>query len=307
MNVKRYFLFPLLVVLVSLYSCQHVDKYAQIAADQGVIDRDSANAISLTARAFGEASEKIPPDQAYFIGRSVAANILSQFKLWEEDPELTKYLNLICRAIVINTPQSGTAVNYFVAILDSDEINAFATSGGHILVTRGLIRTVQSEDALAGVIAHEIAHIQLLHSIQSIKTSRFTKAILMAGTASAAAITGINNDELTEILEETVGDIFHTMVNNGYSREQEYEADNAAICFLAAAGYNPNALIEMLKQLNTAKGKNRGLYKTHPTPVQRIYFAEQIVKRFSDADTSSVRQERFESFTSNEQLRNTEL
>ena len=294
LQIKNCFLLPLLIPVVIFCSCQHIDTLAQRAGENGIIDPDTANAISLSARAFGDAAEQISPDQAYFVGRSVAALILHQYNIWDEEPELTKYLNLICNAIVINSPQPDSYNGYHVAILDSDEINAFATSGGHILVTRGLINVVNTEDALAGVIAHEIAHIQLRHSIKAIKTSRVTRAILVTGTASAAAITGMDIDELVEIFNESVGEIFQTMVNSGYSVEQEYDADNTAMCFMDAAGYNPFGLLDMLRLLDTVQTGKTGFGKTHPTPGQRIYYAQRNVKRYVLADINPSRQQRFD-------------
>jgi len=121
---------------------------AQIAGDTGVIDQNIANAISNSGDAISSAAEDINPEQEYYIGRAVAANILSTYKLWNGSPALTAYLNNICAAITINSPRPDIYNGYHVAILDSDEINAFASSGGHILITRGLINAAKSLDAL---------------------------------------------------------------------------------------------------------------------------------------------------------------
>ena len=280
-------------VFITLIACKHIDTLAQTAANSDIIDHDTANMISLSARAFGSAAENATPEQEYFIGRAVAANILSNYKIWDKDPELTAYLNYICGAIVINSPQPHIYNGYHVAILDSDEINAFTTSGGHIFLTRGLINIAKTEDALAAVIAHEVAHNQLRHSIKSIKTSRVTQAFLLTATAGAGMMMGMDPDEFADILNESVGEIMQTMVNSGYSREQEYEADIAAMCFMAAAGYQPSGLIDMLNELKAVKTIGPGLNKTHPAPGQRIYYAEKALGRYVVADTSPSRQERF--------------
>jgi predicted Zn-dependent protease len=184
-----------------------------------------------------------------------------------------------------------------VSILDSAEINAFATSGGHIFVTRGLINAAKSEDALAGVIAHEVAHIQLQHSIKAIKNSRVTQALLVTGTSAAGAATGMNVNQLTDIFNESVGEVVTTLINNGYSRDQEYQADNTAMSLMAAAGYSPSGLIDMLKQLSSVQTSSSGFGKTHPTPAQRITNAEKSVKSYKVANTSSSRQSRFTTAT----------
>jgi len=291
---KSVMLAPIVLIsFITLITCKHIDALAQTAANVDIIDHDTANMISLSARAFGSAAENATPEQEYFIGRAVAANILSNYNIWDKSPELTAYLNLICGAIVINSPQPHIYNGYHVAILDSDEINAFTTSGGHIFLTRGLINIAKTEDALAAVIAHEVAHNQLRHSIKSIKTSRVTQAFLFTATAGAGVLMGMDADEFADILNESVGEIMQTMVNSGYSKEQEYEADIAAMCFLSAAGYQPSGLIDMLNELKAVHTIVPGLNRTHPAPGQRIYYAEKALGRYVAANTSLIRQERF--------------
>ena len=299
---NKIFILIIIVVLAGLaVSCKSVMKVtevgARVAGAAGVIDQNTATAISTSARAIGTAAEQITPEQEYFIGRAVAANILGTYRLWNGNPALVTYLNNICMAIVINSPRPDVFNGYRVAILDSNEINAFATSGGHIFLTRGLINAARSEDALAAVIAHEVAHIQLQHGIKAIRNSRITQAVIVTGTSAAGAATGMNVRELTNVFNESVGEIVNTMVNNGYSRTQEFEADNTAMALLAGAGYNPSALIEMLNALTRVQTSNAGFGKTHPTPQQRITNAERTVRNFRVADNSARRQARFAAAT----------
>jgi predicted Zn-dependent protease len=292
--MKRYFsVLSLILLFITLSACKHVDSLAQAAAQQGVIDYDTANLISLSARAFGSAAENMDPEDEYLIGRAVAGNILSTYRIWDKDPKLVNYLNLICNAIVVHSPQPHSYNGYHVAILDSNEINALTTPGGHIFITRGLINAAQTEDALAGVIAHEIAHYQLKHGIQAIKSSRITNAILFTATAGASIASGMSIEEATELFNEAVGEIVQTMVHSGYSKEQEYEADIAAMSLMAAAGYHPSGLIDMLNELKNTPTTGAGFNKTHPTPGQRIYYAEDAQQRFSVDDTRSMRHSRF--------------
>jgi predicted Zn-dependent protease len=196
---------------------------------------------------------------------------------------------------VINSSKPDIYNGYHVAILDSKEINAFATSGGHIFLTRGLISSAKTEDALAGVIAHEVAHIQLQHSIKAIKTNRVTQALMDSGAAAAEAVSGYSVNEITSIFNESVGDIVSTLANNGYSQVQEFDADAKALSLLADAGYNPNGLIEMLRELEkTQKGNSGGFNKTHPSPEIRRAAAEKVLLLLPQTtDTSSYRRSRF--------------
>jgi predicted Zn-dependent protease len=277
-------------------SCQTSPRIPNIGSrimDAVGIDQNTADAIIQTVTAIGTAAEEITPEQEYYIGRAVAANILSTYRIWNGNPALTNYLNMICAAITINSPRPDVFNGYRVAILDSNEINAFATSGGHIFLTRGLINAARSEEALAGVIAHEVAHIQLQHSIKAIRTSRITQALIITGTSAAGVATGMDVNQLTDVFQESVGEIVHTLINNGYSRDQEFEADNVAMSLMASAGYNSSGLIDMLRELSVVQVSGTGFGRTHPTPAQRITNAERTVRTFRVTDNSAARQARF--------------
>jgi len=236
---------------------------------------------------------EITPEQEYYIGRAVAANILTTYQLWNEDPELVSYLNHICAAITINSLRPNVYDGYHVAILDTNEINAFATPGGHIFLTRGIINAAKSEDALAAIIAHEVAHVQLMHGIKAIKNSRITQPLSDTDISEDGAAAEANLNQLTDIFNETINEIVQALVKNGYSQSQEFEADNMAMALMAGAGYNPTGLIELLNELRTAQTANAGFGITHPTPAQRITNAEKTVRKYRVADQSSSRQARF--------------
>jgi predicted Zn-dependent protease len=292
-------LFAIAFQPVLFSSCETVAKAAgagaQVAGSLGVIDQKTADAVTRSTDAIGRAAEDITPEQEYYIGRAVGANILTNYRIWNGSPTLTAYLNRICNAIVINSPRPDIYNGYHVAILDSSEINAFATSGGHIFITRGLIACTNSEDSLAGVIAHEISHIQLQHSIKAIKASRFTQALLVTGSSAAGAVTeGMNLAELTDVFNESVEEIVTTLVNNGYSQTQEFDADTNALALMAAAGYEPSALISMLQVLEKNQGSHPGGFnKTHPTPARRITSAQLNIGKYKIPDTRSYRQARY--------------
>ncbi|GHV87677.1 hypothetical protein AGMMS50267_00370 [Spirochaetia bacterium] len=273
---------------------------AQAAGEAGYIDPKMADAIVQSGDAMTRAVEEMTPEQAYYIGRAVGANILINYKIDTSNPELVQYLNKIVNALAINSDQSDRTLvrlynGYHVAILDSAEINAFATSGGHIFITRGLLQCAASEDALAAVLAHEIAHIQLQHSIKAIKTSRITQAWMYTGSSVVGAATsGTSLAELANIFDESVTDIIREMINNGYSRAQEFDADALALSILASAGYDPVSLLDMLRELDKSQPRNPGGFnKTHPAPKERITNANRKSRAYTVADTRSYRRARF--------------
>jgi len=117
----------------------------------------------------------------------------------------------------------------------------------------------------------------------------------VTSASAAGAVSGNDVNEMTAIFNESVGDIMGTLVNNGYSQAQEFEADVKALSLLAGAGYNPSGLVDMLKELEkTQKDSSGGFNKTHPSPDKRRAAAEAVMLVQSKiADTSSYRRARF--------------
>jgi predicted Zn-dependent protease len=242
-----------------------------------------------------KAAEALTPENEYYLGRAVAANIAGNYKIFR-NATLQSYVNKICQTIVINSPRPDIYNGYHVGILDTTEINAFATPGGHIFLSRGLIDSTKNEDELAAVIAHEIGHIQLQHALTSIRNARYVNAILSGAAAGfGEALGGGALSELANIMSESVNEMVTTLVSKGFSKNQEYQADAAAVSLLAASGYNPSGLLEMLEELKKTQGndKTAGFGKTHPTPEQRIAAAKKVVAKYTVEDTSSYRTRRY--------------
>ncbi|MDR1389128.1 MAG: M48 family metalloprotease [Treponema sp.] len=239
------------------------------------------------------AADNLTPENEYYIGRAVAANVASNYKVYNGNRNLQVYLNKICLAIVINSPRPDIWNGYHVAILDSQEINAFATPGGHIFLTRGLIASADSEDALAAVIAHEVAHIQLRHGLAAIRNARYIDAFKEAAFAGASAGTGVDVKAMAGTLGDSVSEIVVTMVNNGYSKQQEFDADKTALSLLAAAGYLPASMLDMLNALQKNTVRGQGFGKTHPSPAERITNTNRNLRGINAADTREFRVRRF--------------
>ena len=239
------------------------------------------------------AQEGYTPEDEYYLGRAVAANILDTYKAYTKNPELTAYLNRICQTLVINSSGPELYNGYYVMILDTQEFNAFATPGGHIFVTKGLVEAAPSEDAIAAIIAHEISHIILRHGINMIDDMKLN-AEIEAAAKQAAALSNSKSAQAALALRNSVSGIVDTMMKNGYSRPQEFEADSAAAELLSASGYDPNGIIEMLRILQRVQGSQKGGFNsTHPTPAERLSNPGNPGARFSTTDTRAYRNSRF--------------
>jgi predicted Zn-dependent protease len=255
----------------------------------------AGDALANMGRAFNSMDAEVTPVDAYFLGRAVAANILAVYKPYTQNAELTQYVNRICQTLAINSSQPVAYNGYHVIILDSAEFNAFASSGGHIFITKGLVELAASEDMLAAVIAHELAHIILKHSIDIINEVRFTDD-MMAVADRAADIAARNSVNARQLLyfRESITKTIDTLMKNGYAQSQEFNADWEAMALLASAGYEPSALTEMLRVLQRVQTSQKGgLYTTHPSPRERIANVERL--RYRVLDTRKYRIPRFKS------------
>ena len=248
-----------------------------------------------------KATETISSADSYEIGRTVSASVLKQYKLLDA-PKATAYLNKICKALALNSDTPVIYKDYCVAILDSDEINALSTCGGHIFVTKGLLKCCDSEDAVASVIAHEMAHIQLEHAVSAIKASRTTNAISSSVSTASAFVkeySGMSSNDkaLFDSLASANLTVMDKIMNTGYPKEQEYKADELALRLMIDTGYDPNAMIDMLELIDKQHQSNAGdtgWKKTHPKPADRIKKAKAfIAKNKPLGKDKSVRLERF--------------
>ena len=259
------------------------------------VPQESEAALSSLDNALSAAEDDFTSEDVYHIGRAAAAHILQRYRLYTANPGLTAYLNLICGALAINSPAPDWYNGYHVEVLDSPVINAFSTPGGHIFITRGMTAAAVSEDMLAAIIAHELAHIQLEHGIEKIKHIRLVQDLEnAANTAARLALREASVANRTVFFQESVAGMVNTLFQNGYSQLQELDADARALSLLSAAGYDPKSLVELFRLLERGQGNQAGGFDTtHPLPLQRIAAVEKDLAKYPVPDTRSFRQERF--------------
>jgi predicted Zn-dependent protease len=285
-------------LMLVIQGCKTLDTVTNvgvgIATSTGAITNKQAESIKRGTQAASQAFEEFTPENEYYIGRTIAANILSRYKVYHNNYAI-EYINLIGQTMAQASDKPETFNGYHFLILDTDEINAFAAPGGLILVSRGLIRCCKYEDALAAVLAHEIGHVQLGHGMGAIKSSRYTSLGKIAGVELAKNLGGEQLAQAAEIFDGTVGDIMKKMVDTGYQSSQEYDADKAAVSIVKRVGYNPTALKDMLEQMDKRLGQNSGGFgKTHPTPQKRLQNIEPLMQGFGAIKTPSARKARFD-------------
>ncbi len=246
-------------------------------------------------------SPSLTESQEYYVGRGVAANAIARDPLYDQDAELERYLTHIGYTIALESDRPETFKGYHFGILKSDSINAFAGPGGFIFVTTAALKKCDNEDELAGLIAHEIAHVCLRHpELAANRASDKAGAFKFLSGAADLAI-GIfaqsqsqrdNLKELTGAFSKALDDLAEEMVR-GYGRDDELAADAMAVDLMSrpGVGYDPRALKAFIAKL--PKG-DRGAWSTHPELEGRLQIIDQeIEKRKARAGIDPARTNRF--------------
>ena len=263
-----------------------------------ILPRQAGTALK-AAVALGKSFQDITPEQEYYIGRAVAANVLAVYSP-KNDERLNLYVNTLGQTLAQASDRPETFGGYHFLVLDSPEINAFAAPGGLIFVTTGMIRLCKTEDALAAVLAHEISHVVGKHGLKAIKNSRLTDAFTIMASEATRSYAPAELSKLTTAFGESITDITATMMRSGYSRSQEREADRGAVTILTRVGYDPNALIAMLTEMKRQLRPGRlDFAKTHPDPMVRIEDIRPLVGGMAASPPSAQRQNRFREAVSN--------
>ncbi|GLI53834.1 MULTISPECIES: M48 family metalloprotease [Thermodesulfovibrio] len=280
--IKKFVLIAIL--FLCLFSCKTVD-----------INK-TLDITLTTIQATEKAARPISDEEEYYIGRAVAARMFLYYTLYENH-ELTNYINSIGKVIALHSEKPFTFGGYHFALLNSNEINAFACPGGIVFLTKGMLKLAKSEDELAAIIAHEIAHVNHRDGINSIKQARWTEALTIIGTTAAKQYGDEDLLKLVNIFENSIDDILKTLIVNGYSKTQEYAADEKALQYLAKAGYNPYAVLNVLERLRQSTKSEGGILNTHPDTTDRINNLKDKIPVVSlDLNAFKKRSLRFNSF-----------
>ena len=228
------------------------------------------DSIVRTASAASKAAETLTPKDEYFIGRTVGAGIASRYGV-KDNSVANNFLNILGQALVMASDKPSTFKGYHFLMLDTNEVVAYSAPSGFIFVSKGMIKLCKNEDDLAAVLAHEIGHVQHSHAIAAISTSRWTSVATTAASEATKHFVGGVPGVLFQAFEGGIEDITQTLVNTGYARGQENEADATAIQIMQRVGYDSTALIRVLETMkaNFPAGST-GFMSTHPAPEDRI-------------------------------------
>ena len=275
---------------VALVACAEVMNVLEQGTDENTVEGKAIRGANRLRKSFQE----LDPSEEHYIGRAVAVHVLANPKYpLSTDEALQRYVNLVGNGVVANCEDVRHTFNgYQFAVLDTDEVNAFACPGGTILVTRGMVTKARNEDELAAVLSHEIAHVHHKHGLAAVQASNQAAALKYLGSAGAqVALKDQELKELAGVFDSTIGDIVG-LFEKGYSRDAERQADQSGAKFLAARGYDPAALETVLARMVKESGGG-GLFATHPGGQERVHDAHAASATPAPPADVALRTQRF--------------
>ena len=220
------------------------------------------------------------------LGRQLAAQVDKEAK-FVDDPIITEYVNRVGQNIVLH---SDAKVPFTIKVIDSDEVNAFALPGGFFYVNKGLILAADNEAELAGVMAHEIAHVAARHAMENQAKMQALDIGMLAGILLGGPI-------LSNVLYNG-GSFFEGMAFLKFSRGAGEEADKLGVQYMWAAGYDPSAMATMFEKLEAKNKKKPGtiskMFADHPAPADRRQAALNLAARFPEREEYVISSSEFQ-------------
>jgi len=205
------------------------------------------------------------------IGKQLAQEVERQAKI-VDDPVIAEYVNRVGQNLVRN---SDAKVPFTIKVLDSEEVNAFALPGGFFFVNSGLILKADSESELAGVMAHEIAHVAARHGTRNATRGELAQIamipvmVMSGGWAGYAIYQGA-----------------HLAIPMGFlafSRANEREADYLGLQYMYKAGYDPTSFVDFFEKIQTMEKRKPGtvakVFSTHPMTDDRIKASQNEIQQ----------------------------
>lgn len=299
MRNKRFWLWMSAAALVvfCLSDCATIEN--QIESMTGVeVSESDKQAIVKTTKALRDSFSDITEEEEYYIGRAVSAMILAQYPAYQNQA-LNAYVNQVGNAVAVHSERPEIYAGYHFMVLNSDEVNALAAPGGFVFITKGLLKRCRDEEMLGCVLAHEVGHVSAKHGLRSIKKSRLVDAFKIMGQEASRKYGPQELAQLTSVFEDVLGDIAGQLIERGYDRKYEYEADKLGATVGARTGYSPNGLVDFLQTMVDQPGaSDKGWFKTHPSAQDRIKRVEKEIGKLKVKPAKQdVRTSRFQQAT----------
>jgi len=278
-----------LVAILSLSSCDTLKGAANKAGVGNEVSKLENNQAVKGIKNVGEAAAKVKKafsdmsiQDERVIGEAVCLQAYATPGFGEpiNNKELMIFMNCMTNAIAQNSDRP--LIPYHIAVVQSENVNAFSTPGGYILITTGLIDMLDNEAQLACVIGHEIAHVAKRHAAQEIQKGKKISSLIELAT-SAGGLTSKGFAQNFGMFEDLVKKFSDFVSSHNFGESIEVESDIAGIQYAMDTGYNPKEMIKVLQKLEKA-GKSGG---THPTAAARIAKINAHISSYKSAEGES--------------------
>jgi len=218
----------------------------------------------------GSTSEDVNEEVRF--GREVAARMIGRYGLYQND-QLTRYVNLVGLTLAA-MPPAGTDL----PVRRSEHLRhqCLRSAGRYIFVTRGALEKMQDESELAGVLAHEIVHVNERHVVRELGI----RATDDSAASGLARMIGGGSETARVAFTQAVDKAVDILFKTGYKREDEVQSDTGAVAICAIVGYDPAGLVRYFERINASKGKNTEvLDKTHPSMIPGSPCSRRLLPR----------------------------
>ncbi|MBW3553678.1 MAG: M48 family metalloprotease [Gemmatimonadetes bacterium] len=246
-------------------------------------------ALGLVAGSVGVTACGVSTQQEIDMGRQYAAEINRQLPI-VTDPQVHRYINELGN--LIQRQEGNRDIPYTFYVVNSEEINAFAVPGGFVYINRGLIERTDNLSELAGVLAHEIGHVEARHSAEMMERMQAAQvgvglaSILLGGPPSGLAGAAV--------------DVGATAYFARHSREAENEADAIAVRLLPSAGIDPAGLVTFFKELIEERERTPSTleqwFSTHPLTEERIANVRNLIQALPPQQNLAITSQTYQTF-----------
>jgi beta-barrel assembly-enhancing protease len=218
-------------------------------------------------------------EQEIALGKQAAPEMEQQFGGLSQDQALQAKVTDLGNAIVKGSDAGKSPYQFeFHVLADQQTVNAFALPGGQVFITEALMKLLQTDGELAGVLSHEIFHVVGRHSAE-----QAARAQLSDGLTGAAVMATYDPNDPSSTGSAQVAQLISQMVGMSYGRDDELESDNQGVHYMAQSGYDPRAMVSVMQKLEQASNGQEPpeFFSTHPSPDHRIeQIQAEITKEF---------------------------
>lgn len=220
----------------------------------------------------------LTPQQEIALGLQSAPEMARQFGGLLNDAEAQALVDRIGQRLVSQTLVREAPYPFeFHVLADTQTVNAFALPGGQIFITAALLQRLRTEDQVAGVLAHEVGHVIERHGAEHLAKQRLTTGLVGAVGVAATDPDRPSSGASAAAIAAAVGQL----INLRYGRDDELECDQWGVLLMSGAGYDPHALIDVMRILEEASGGSRQVefFSSHPSPANRVERIREAIRQ----------------------------